>query len=203
MTIKSTTFIQIRFPIITKIEKMHRAFLFVRALLVPATGVVTWQRGRLPTASCFCEVDLTRNKFCEALNLLFQTELEPLRQTFLSDSVAAVDEVIDFLSVDIPAFRCGYEKEWYLRRLKSLPLTENQKERLKNIALDLCRKPAYRREFPDWARLMIMLADETFVDELQALLESPDLFVRKKADRVLKIIPENRKDLIARRLVLV
>ncbi len=146
------------------------------------------------------EVDLTRNKFWNALNLLFQTKLDPLRQTFLTDSVAAVDDVIDFLAVDIPAFRCGYEKEWYLRRLKSLPLTEVQKERLRTTALDLCRKPDYRREFYDWAKLMIVLADENFVDELKVLLESSDEFVRKKAERMSKVIIENRKDLKAKTL---
>ena len=146
------------------------------------------------------EVDLTRNKFCDELNLLFQTKLDPLRQAFLTGSVAAVDDVIDFLAVDIPAFRCGYEKEWYLRRLKSLPLTEAQQERLKTIALDLCRKPDYRREFSDWAKLMITLADETFVDELQSLLESSDEFVRKKVKRMLAVIVQNRKDLKAKRL---
>lgn len=147
------------------------------------------------------EVDLTRNKFRDALNLLLQTKLNPLRQAFLTDSVAAVDDVIDFLAVDIPAFRCGYEKEWYLRRLKSLPLTETQKARLKTIALDLARKPNYRRDFSDWAKLMIVLADEIFIAELQTLLESSDVFVRKKAERMLTVILGNRKDLKAEKLI--
>jgi hypothetical protein len=147
------------------------------------------------------EVDLARNSFWDAFNLLFQTKLDPLRQAFLTNSVTAVDGVIDFLAIDIPAFRCGYEKEWYLRRLKSVPLNEAQKERLKNIALDLCRKPDYRREFSDWGKLMIVLADEAFVDELENLLESPDEFVRKKAERMLTIILQNRKALKAKRLV--
>jgi hypothetical protein len=147
------------------------------------------------------EVDLTRNKFWDALNLLFQTKLAPLRQTFLTDSISAIDDVIDFLAVDIPAFRCGYEKEWYLRRLKSLPLNEAQKARLKTIALDLARKPDYRREFYDWAKLMIVLADENFIAELQPLLESSDEFVRKKVERMMKVILENRKDLKVENLV--
>ena len=141
------------------------------------------------------EVDLARNKFLDAMNLLFQTKLDPLRQAFLTDNISAVDAVIDFLAVDIPAFRCGYEKEWYLRRLKSLPLNETQKSRLKTIALDLSSKPDYRREFSDWAKLMIMLADENFIAELQTLLESSDEFMRKKVERMLTVILENRKDL--------
>ena len=146
------------------------------------------------------EVSSSRDKFWDALNFLFQVKLDPLRHDFLTDSVAAVDDVIDFLAVDIPAFRCGYEKEWYLRRLKSLPLNEAQNQRLKTIALDLCRKPDYRREFSDWAKLMIVLANETFVDELQSLLESSDEFVRKKAERMMSVILQNRKDLNAKRL---
>lgn len=146
-------------------------------------------------------VSSSRDKFWDALTLLFRVKLAPLRQAFLTDSISAVDDVIDFLAVDIPAFRCGYEKEWYLRRLKSLPLNEAQKARLKTIALDLARKPDYRREFYDWAKLMIMLADETFVAELQPLLESSDEFVRKKVERMMKVILENRKDLKVENLV--
>jgi hypothetical protein len=147
------------------------------------------------------DVSTSRDKFWDALNLLFQAKLDPLRQAFLTNRVDAVNDVIDFLAIDIPAFRCGYEKEWYLRRLKSLPLNDAQKARLKTIALDLARKPDYRREFYDWAKLMIVLADETSVDGLESLLESPNEFVRKKAERMLTVILQNRKDLKAKRLV--
>ena len=160
----------------------------------------TWERvglnGKEPK-----EVTLTRDKFWDSLNILFGIKIEPLHDAFLADSISAINDVIDFLEIDIPAFRCGYEKEWYLRRLKSLPLNEMQKKRLKTIALDLCRKPDYRREFTDWARLLVMLADDTFIAQLQSLLKSPDEFVRKKNERMLSMIIENRKDLKAMSLV--
>jgi hypothetical protein len=161
---------------------------------------VAWERvglsGKEPK-----EVSLTRNKLLEALNLLYSTKLDPLRNNFLRNGVYAVEDVIDFLSIDIPAFRCGYEKEWYLRRLKSVSLSVAQQERLKTIALDLAGKPDYRREFSDWAKLMVLIADKTFIEELEGLLESPDEYVQKKARRMLNIIFENRKDLKAKMLV--
>ena len=147
------------------------------------------------------EVSSSRDKFWDALILLFGEIIEPLHDAFLADKITVLDDVIDFLAIDIPAFRCGYEKEWYLRRLKSLPLSEAQKARLKTIALDLSRKPDYRREFYDWAKLMIVLADKPFVDELETLLESSDEFVQKKVKRMLTVILENRKDLRRKKLV--
>ena len=140
-------------------------------------------------------IDLARDKFWAALNFLWDTELDSLYRAVAAGGVAAADEIIDFLAVDIPAYRTGYAKEWFLRRLKKLPLTEAHREHLKAIALEMCGKPNYRREFTEWIRLIIVLADESFVSELQELSKSSDEFVRKKAERTLSVIFNHRKDL--------
>jgi hypothetical protein len=128
---------------------------------------------------------------------LFVGHLDPLRRDFEANPLRAVDDVIHFLEIDIPAYRCGYEKEWYLGKLKSVSLTSEPQSRLKGIALDLVSKPHYRRESRDWSRLMIVVADEPFVASLQTLSNSPEHFVQQNARRMLKTVLENRPDLRA------
>ena len=141
------------------------------------------------------EIVVARNRFKAALDLLFTAQLDPIRASFLADAPSSVDKVIDFLEVDIPAFRCGYEKEWYLSKLKSIPLTLMQQDRLKRITLDLVSKPHYRREPSDWGRLMTVLADETFLARLRTLAESSEHHVQQHAQRMLRTILDNRLDL--------
>ncbi|HEX8747461.1 MAG TPA: hypothetical protein VF717_09690 [Pyrinomonadaceae bacterium] len=140
-------------------------------------------------------VTSSRNRFWAAFQFLFETRLRPLRQSFSSGEPHAIDEVLDFLEIDIPAFRCGYEKEWYFRHLKSAKLDEKHRLRLSRLALLSCSSQNYRREFWDLAKLMIKLADVNFVEELQTLSESSSEFERKKSSRMLRVILENRKDL--------
>jgi hypothetical protein len=140
-------------------------------------------------------VTLARDKFRKYLSILLDTKLAPLKIKFSQNPVEAIDEVIEFLSVDIPAFRCGYAKEKFLTKLKSAPLTDAQKEKLQQIALDLVTNPQYRRELGDWARLMIKLADKPFLQKLAEINANSD--IRLKANRMTDKILQNRKDLAA------
>lgn len=140
-------------------------------------------------------VSQTRNKFWAALTLLFETRLRPLRQRFLADNLQVIDEVLDFLEVDIPAFRCGYEKEWYLYRLKFLHLNKEQQQRLLQIAYNLCRGSGYRRELAYVGRLVAKFVDMTFIRELQILTRSSNEYVRIKSERMLQMILNRRPDL--------
>jgi len=150
-----------------------------------------WQGGGIERS----EIVAARDRFHLALNLLYSAKLTPLRDSFLHDPLSAVNHVIDFLEIDIPAFRCGYEKEWYLTKLKSVQLTQQQRDRLKNSALYLLRNPHYRRERRDWARLMIGLADEPFIADLRTLSNSPEHFVQQNSRRMLNTLLANRRDL--------
>lgn len=141
------------------------------------------------------EIVAARGRFNTAFQLLFSAQLIPLRASFVHDALSTVDKVIDFLDIDIPAFRCGYEKEWYLGKLKSVPLNPGQRDRLKKSALGLVSNQHYRRELRDWGRLMIVLADEPFVGNLRTLSNSPEHFIQQNARRMLKTVLDNRRDL--------
>jgi hypothetical protein len=93
------------------------------------------------------------------LRLLYTAHLEPLCERFLKADSSVIDEVIVFLEVDVPAFQSGYNKEWYFKALKKLPLSEKQIEKLRNLALLRCASNEYRREDSELRRLMIRLAD--------------------------------------------
>ena len=108
-----------------------------------------------------------RKIFFNANDELWNKLLYPLQSKFHADSETAIDEVIDFLEVDIPAFRCGYLKEHFLERLKAVKLSDGHKIRLRKIALELCKNDTVRREFRRWVNLMRQLADHDFIVELR------------------------------------
>jgi len=141
-------------------------------------------------------VTVARDRFWHACNAVFE-KLAPLEHPFLAGDPAAINAILDFLEVDVPAFRCGYAKQKYFRKLKSLSLDEGQEERLRRLAYELVRGPNYGREIADLARLMIRLADASLIRELQELAKDSDDIVRKKSQRLLNVILENRPDLRA------
>jgi hypothetical protein len=117
-------------------------------------------------------------------------------EDFVAGEPQAIDASIDFLEIDILAFRCGYIKELCLRKLKSLPINPIQAERLRQLTLALCQGQGQRRELKELARLMIRLADESLVHELKNLLDQhPSEYVRRKASRTLQVIRNGRPDL--------
>ncbi|MCC6699729.1 MAG: hypothetical protein IT365_29165 [Candidatus Hydrogenedentes bacterium] len=132
----------------------------------------------------------------KAVSDLFQTLLA-LHGGFLGGDADAVDAVLDFLEIDIPAFRAGYAKEWYYRKLKRIPLTEHQKQRIKNLGLALLAQPEYRREWADLVRLLAKLADGDLVKQIAELTTSDkSAYVPGRAssalDRILNVRPELR-----------
>lgn len=141
------------------------------------------------------EIVVARARFHDSLNILFVSKLDPLRNSFLADPQSSVDEVIDFLEIDIPAFRCGYEKEWYLRKLKSIELSEYQCNRLRIIAFTLIGDMKFRREFRDWCRLMAVLANKVFLEQLQVFSTNENYHVKQKANWMIDSIINTRRDL--------
>jgi hypothetical protein len=129
------------------------------------------------------------------LKFFYGAVLGPLADAFLAGESHAIDEVLNFLEVDVPAFRTGYSKESYYRKLKKLELNPTQIERLRTIALNRCASPEYRREDSELRRLMIRLADAKF---LQRVLELPDGNNRHAARKrllMVEVILVGRKDL--------
>lgn len=140
------------------------------------------------------EIIEARNIFNKASEDLFK-ELKKYEKDFLVGNSQAIDSIINFLEIDIPAFRCGYAKEKYFRKLKSLSLNENQKERLRNLAYNLCLSDNYRREFRDLVRLMIKIADANFIQRLKQLNEKSDDIVKFKVKIMSEMVSQNREDL--------
>jgi hypothetical protein len=129
------------------------------------------------------------------LEFFYRTIVHPLLEPFLGGHSPAIDEVITFLEVDVAAFRTGYSKEWYYRKLKALKLNATQVERLQEIALRRCASPEYRREDSELRRLMIRLADSEFVQRVRALPDSPNPHVQRKKTLMLEVVLRARKDL--------
>jgi len=132
-----------------------------------------------------------RNLFLAKNDLLFSSKIEPLEIKFKKNP-NALDEVIEFLSVDIPAFRCGYAKEVFLQRLKKSEFSKNESEKLQNLLIEVCKTKSFRREFRRWSRLGVKLADENFVEELKLLRKSENNFARIKSKWILETIGQNR-----------
>jgi len=131
----------------------------------------------------------------DLLKRLFLDHLEPVMTQFRAGDPDAIDSILDFLEVDIPAFRCGYAKESFFRMLKRLHVSELQKERLRALALARCGSLEYRREDAELRRLMINLADHQFLERLTSLEESSIAKARHKCQLMRKVILGERKDL--------
>jgi hypothetical protein len=140
------------------------------------------------------EITEARNVFNTAFKNLFN-ELKKYQKDFCAGDSNAIDSIINFLEIDIPAFRCGYAKEKYFRKLKLLSLNEKQKERLRNLAFNLCLSDSYRREFRDLVRLMIKIADKQFIERLKMLENESEEIVKFKTRTMLENILQTRKDL--------
>jgi hypothetical protein len=126
---------------------------------------------------------------------LFTGYLGPLHEALLKGAPEAIHNVIDFLATDVLAFRCGYIKEGYLRILKSVPLNDEHKNRLREYGLNLCRVPSHRREIKQAGRLLIRIADRAFVERLRALAADENGWVGKKSQKMLHVVLNGRKDL--------
>ncbi len=136
-----------------------------------------------------------RNLFSEQNDLLYASKIYPLEQKFNNNYKAALNEVIEFLSVDIMAFRCGYAKEVFLQRLKVVEFSETETEKLRNLIIYICETKSFRREFRRWCRLAVKVADKDFVIKLQKLSICDNHFAKVKSDWMLRMIKQNRIDL--------
>jgi hypothetical protein len=125
----------------------------------------------------------------------FYQVLEPAERLFLAGEKAGIDEIISFIEADVTAPNSGYRKARYYRKLKTLDLTTRQIDRLKQVALMRCKSTAQHREDNELRRLMIRLADWDFVEQLLAIPDSPNRYVRRRKILMLSVILHGRKDL--------
>jgi hypothetical protein len=160
----------------------------------PKKGAASWEQVWQANGIAYKSAQSLEDRRNRLIGKLFEEYLIPLQEDFLSGGPHAVDAVIDFLEIDVPAFRCGYAKEDYLRKLKTVPLTDEHQERLRQYGLRLCSMPVHRREIGEAGRLMIRVVNRDFVDQLRALTASENDWIRKKSTKMLGVIQNGRKD---------
>jgi hypothetical protein len=121
--------------------------------------------------------------------------LTPLIETIRPGNEHVIDEVLEFLAVDVLAFRAGYDKEKCYRRLKHVELSPIQIEQIKNIALLRCASDEYRREDLELRRLVTKLADSAFLQKIAAIPAHNGSRVAVHKERMIEAVLAGRKDL--------
>jgi hypothetical protein len=124
-----------------------------------------------------------------------QIRLTPLTESIHPGNECLVDEVLEFLAVDVLAFGCGYAKEKCYRRLKHVELSPSQVGRIKDIALKRCASNEYRREDSELRRLATKIADLEFLEEIAAIPAQDGSRVAGHKDRMIEAVLAGRKDL--------
>lgn len=133
-------------------------------------------------------------KLYKPLRILYGL-LEDIRKRLADGSSQAVDDLLEYLAVDIPAFRSGYAKEGFYRQLKKIPLTQAQIDRLRDITIARCASAEYRRDDSELRRLMIGLSDIDFLNRIGAIPSSPGSRIERHKRRMFEVVLGGRKDL--------
>lgn len=123
------------------------------------------------------------------------SRLTPLIETICPGNEHVVDEVLEFLAVNIIADKCGYAKEKCYRRLKHVELSPVQVGRIEQIALGRCTSDEYRREDSELRRLMTKLADLEFLDRVAAIQAPEGSRIAGHKEKMTTGILNGRKDL--------
>ena len=107
----------------------------------------------------------------------------------LSDDKQIRQFVFDYLSVDPIYFRSGYEKENLLRLLKSLNLSDGEKDILRQTILRRVRNGALR-EFRRFCQLIPKIESDAFVVELRNEARSADTQIQRRATFALEYVAD-------------
>ena len=115
------------------------------------------------------DVDKLHPIFCKKADLLGDLipDLKELREGAPRD----IDRALDFCEIDVRPFRMGYLKGMFYQVLKRLDLTNAQKRRIQKLGLSYVNWPGQRREMRELARLLIVVADKKFVEDLRAIAD--------------------------------
>jgi len=152
-------------------------------------------RSKKSAGDAYKEASQLNEQRLHACNQLYKA-LSFYHDDFLAGNEAAIDRIIAFIEVDVPAFRSGYAKEWYYDKLKNMFLNAKQKNRLKAYALDLLRAPNYRREWSNLCHLLIAISDQEFLGEVKKIAsEGSTDKIRLRASRTVDRIINSRHDL--------
>lgn len=157
------------------------------------------KRGRGKNAKGRRKAEAELEEFNKHLGILNHL-LEDLRKRVQSGGTQAIDDLIEYLAVDIPAFGSGYAKEKFYRQLTGATLTEDQISKLRDIAVARCASTEYRRDDSELRRVMIRLADLNFLNRVAAIPAFPESRIEWHKRRMFQVVLGGRKDLRRRLL---
>jgi hypothetical protein len=117
----------------------------------------------------------------------------PIDAKLRESDTSCIDDAIAVLSIDIHAFRVGYLKAAWLRRIKRLALTPGQVDQLRAIALSKLVARHAGREMVEWNRLLARVATIADIGTIRSLCQDDDPRVRFRAERTLRSILSVRR----------
>lgn len=124
----------------------------------------------------------------KTLGALF-VELDKVLIPFFDGDDSMIDEIIDFIEIDIPAYRVGYMKESLYYELKKRELTLSQKERLLHYTLNLLSSPYFRRELGKLLKLIKKFTNDDFTNQLIELKSNTNNgYIKQRIDWCLEVI---------------
>ena len=139
------------------------------------------------------DVVSARKAHLVAQDMLFDKYLMPIDSRLRESDTSCIDDAIAVLSIDIHAFRVGYLKAAWLRRIKRLPLTPVQVDELRAIALGKLVARHAGREMVEWNRLLARVATADDVAAIRELCQNRSQVVRSRAERTLRSILSGRR----------
>jgi hypothetical protein len=104
--------------------------------------------------------------------------------------VSEVDtgDILDFLEADPVFYRSGYVKQKLLKDLKRRKLEASEIARIQAIILGIVCQPDHRREFTDYCKVAVAVADEDFRKRLQKLASGRETRIATRAGWMLAAI---------------
>ena len=119
--------------------------------------------------------------------LAFPGGLERELDLLKRGDVQAVEMAVRFLEVDPWFFRSGYIKEEILLALRKVTLTDDQRERLREVIMDRINKGS-GREFRRYCRLAKNLVNADFVTKVGRAMTSDDANASRRAGWVMHVL---------------
>lgn len=99
----------------------------------------------------------------------------------------SIEDGLLFLETNPRFFRSGYHKSIIAGRLKSAPLTEKQRSRLRQVILAAACDSQVGPEFNEYARLAIRVGDGDFLAEVDKRMRSSEGWSRSRLARILSL----------------
>jgi hypothetical protein len=110
----------------------------------------------------------------------------------------AIEMVVRFLEADPWYFRSGYHKEYMIKELRKIPLTEEQRKRLQQVILARIQEPKTPLGFRRYCRLARFVSDDGFERHVADLVEPSGSVRARHAQWVLAQIRSGRDRLAPR-----